>query len=70
MTSSGLSAYAQIWERGRNVIRPSKVLAPATGYPDRPEPGEFESRLNLDVVFTSVEPTLAALKKLELLQAG
>jgi len=40
-----------------------KVLAPATGYPDRVENGEYESRLNVDVVFTSVEPTLAALKK-------
>ena len=40
-----------------------KVLAPAIVYPDRPETGESESRLNLDVVFTSVEPTLAALKK-------
>jgi hypothetical protein len=26
-------------------------------------PGELESRLNLDVVFTTLEPTLAALKK-------
>jgi len=40
-----------------------KLLAPATGCPDRPETGESESRLNVDVVFTSVEPTLAALKK-------
>lgn len=40
-----------------------KVLAPATGYPDHLETGESESRLNLDVVFTSVEPTLAALRK-------
>src|SRR5205085_11201493 len=36
---------------------------PATGLPDRPDFGESESRLNIDVVFTSVEPTLAALKK-------
>jgi hypothetical protein len=28
-----------------------------------PAAGESESRLNLDVVFTSVEPTLAALKR-------
>ena len=40
-----------------------KVLAPATGCPDRPETGEYESRLNVDVVFTSLEPTLAALRK-------
>ena len=40
-----------------------KLLAPATGCPDRVENGEYESRLNVDVVFTSVEPTLAALKK-------
>ena len=40
-----------------------KPLAPATGAPARPGTGEFESKLNVDVVFTSVEPTLAALKK-------
>ncbi len=40
-----------------------KLLAPATGWPDRPETGESESGLNIDVVFTSVDPTLAALKK-------
>ena len=40
-----------------------KALAPATGFPDSPETGDPDSRLNVDVVFTSVEPTLAALKK-------
>ena len=40
-----------------------KVLAPAAGCPDRPEIGQYESRLNVDVVFTSLEPTLAALRR-------
>jgi hypothetical protein len=40
-----------------------KPLLPATGSPARPGTGEFESKLNVDVVFTSIEPTLAALKK-------
>lgn len=39
-----------------------KPLLPATGSP-APGAGEFESKLNVDVVFTSIEPTLAALKK-------
>jgi len=40
-----------------------KPLAPATGAPARPGTGKFESKLSVDVVFTSIEPTLAALKK-------
>src|ERR1700680_4376260 len=40
-----------------------KVLAPATGQPSRPSVKEADRRLNIAVVFTSVESTLAALKE-------
>jgi len=47
-----------------------KPLAPATGAPARPGTGKFESKLSVDVVFTSIEPTLAALKKAGALAGG
>ena len=40
-----------------------RVLAPSPGYPAPPVIEKTESRLNVAVVFTSVEATLAALKK-------
>jgi len=40
-----------------------KLLVPATGVPQPPVGRETEARLNISVVFTSVAPTLAALKK-------
>jgi hypothetical protein len=40
-----------------------KVLAPSSGYPAPPATEETESRLNVAVVFTSVEATMAALRK-------
>ena len=40
-----------------------KVLAPSVGYPATPAIEETASRLNVAVVFTSVEATLAALKQ-------
>ena len=40
-----------------------KMLAPATGQPSRPSVKEADRRLNIAVVFTSVESTLAALKE-------
>jgi hypothetical protein len=40
-----------------------KVLAPATGRPEEAGAGKEESKLNISVVFTSVEATLAALKR-------
>jgi len=39
-----------------------KILAPADGRPQCPAIEEAESRLNISVVFTAVESTLAALK--------
>ena len=40
-----------------------KLLVPASGVPQSSLAGETESRLNVSVVYTSVAPTLAALKK-------
>jgi hypothetical protein len=40
-----------------------KILAPATGYPTRREPEVSDQKLNIAVVFTSVQSTLAALKQ-------
>jgi len=40
-----------------------RVLAPSPGYPAPPAIEETRSRLNVAVVFTSVEPTLTALRK-------
>lgn len=40
-----------------------KFFVPATGYPVSPERQQTDSRLNICVVFTSLEPTLAALHK-------
>ena len=40
-----------------------KILAPAIGQPNRPQVEEVGQRLNIAVVFTSVDSTLAALKE-------
>jgi hypothetical protein len=40
-----------------------KILVPATGHPSRPIAPETEQKLNIVVVFTSIESTLAALKE-------
>jgi hypothetical protein len=40
-----------------------KILAPATGRPNQPSSTEADQKLNISVVFTSVESTLAALKE-------
>lgn len=40
-----------------------KILVPATGHPARPIGQEADQKLNIAVVFTSVESTLAALKE-------
>ena len=40
-----------------------KLLAPRTGHPTRPIREEANQKLNIAVVFTSVESTLAALKE-------
>lgn len=40
-----------------------KILIPATGHPAQPAREEADQQLNIAVVFTSVESTLAALKE-------
>src|SRR3984885_5180006 len=40
-----------------------KILTPATGHPAQPTRVEADQQLNIAVVFTSVESTLAALKE-------
>jgi len=40
-----------------------RIVQPATGHPGWSETEEAERRLNISVIFTSVEATLAALKK-------
>jgi hypothetical protein len=64
MTSSALSEYPQGVE-GRNnmTLASEKILAPATGQPSRPPLEEAGQKLNIAVVFTSVEATLSALKE-------
>jgi hypothetical protein len=41
----------------------AKLLAPATGHPTRRAGDDADQKLNIAVVFTSVEPTLAALRE-------
>lgn len=47
-----------------------KILAPATGHPERPSTVEADQKLNICVVFTSVESTLAALRETGGLASG
>jgi hypothetical protein len=64
MTSFGVSEYALVVE-GRKEMSWAiqKILVPGTGVPVPPGVEEAERRLNISVVFTSVESTLAALKE-------
>jgi hypothetical protein len=45
------------------ALAPNRTVRPAVGQPDRPSPIATETQLNVDVVFTSVRATLAALRK-------
>jgi len=64
MTSSGLSEYALEVEGQNDMsLAIQKILVPATGLPVHPVSEEEERGLNISVVFTSVESTLAALKE-------
>jgi hypothetical protein len=64
MTSSGLREYSQDVGRQNNMsLAIEKRLAPRTGHPTRPIGEEVDQKLNIAVVFTSVESTLAALKE-------
>src|SRR5450631_2554179 len=64
MTSSGLREYAQdVGGQNNMSLAIEKVLKPATGRPARPVGNGADQKLNIAVVFTSVESTLAALKE-------
>ena len=64
MTSSGFHEYYQDVEGLNDMsLAMEKVLIPATGQPSRPPVEKADQRLNIAVVFTSVESTLAALKE-------
>ena len=45
------------------VLAFERILQPGTGHPVRPEVEDRGPRLNISVIFTSVESTLKALKK-------
>jgi hypothetical protein len=64
MTSSGLSEYSQIMGGQNNMsLAIEKILVPATGHPARSVVDAADQKLNISVVFTSVESTLAALQE-------
>src|SRR5258706_3417456 len=63
MTSSGLVTYPQIVEEKDMSLALEKLLTPAPARPQRTERASDSPRLNIAVVFTSVTPTLAALRR-------
>jgi len=64
MTSSGVGEYSQVVVGHYNIsLAIEKTLAPFTGRPTRHEPKRIDERLNIAVVFTTVEATLPALRK-------
>jgi hypothetical protein len=64
MTSSGPGEYSQgVGGQNNMSLAIEKLLAPRTGHPARPIGEEADRKLNIAVVFTSVEPTLAALQE-------
>src|SRR6266496_1200251 len=63
MTSSWLTEYSQdVEERTDMLLAVEKILAPAPGYPARPRAEEAQ-RLSIAVISTSIESTIAAMKK-------
>ena len=64
MTSSGLGEYSlDVGRQNDMSLAIEKILIPATGHPAQPTRVEADQQLNIAVVFTSVESTLAALKE-------
>src|SRR5258705_13831858 len=64
MTLSRLNEYALDVREGKGMsFAIEKILVPAIGQPSRPPVEEVGQRLNIAVVFTSVDSTLAALKE-------
>ncbi len=64
MTSSGPGEYALDVEGVNKMsLAIEKISVPATGLPGWPPAEEADQRLNIAVIFTSVEATLTALKE-------
>jgi len=64
MTSSGPEAYPQVVEGRKNTLLAlERKLPPEIGHPAHREAEKPGPGLSISVVFTSVESTLAALKK-------
>src|SRR5512135_2831880 len=64
MTSLRLREYSQdVGGQNHMSLAIEKLLAPRTGHPARHIGEEADQKLNIAVVFTSVESTLAALKE-------
>jgi len=64
MTSSRLQEYSQDVRGQKHMsLAIEKLLAPRTGHPTRPVREETDQKLNIAVVFTSVESTLSAMKE-------
>jgi hypothetical protein len=64
MTSSGVSEYSlDVGGQNNMSLAIEKILVPATGHPTRPIGAEADQKLNISVVFTSVDSTLEALKE-------
>ena len=64
MTSSALSLYSSfVGPRHDMSFAIERILSPAHGRPEQPRETEADRRLNIAVIFTSAESTLAALKE-------
>src|SRR5665213_4466151 len=64
MTSLGLREYSQsVGGQNHMSLAIEKLLAPRTGHPTRPIGEQADQKLDIAVVFTYVESTLAALKE-------
>jgi hypothetical protein len=64
MTFLDLPQYASVvGARNEMSFAIEKILVPASAHPEQPSVTEADQRLNIAVVFTSIEATLAALKE-------
>jgi hypothetical protein len=64
MTSSGLYLYPRNVEGQKEMsLALEKLVIPGTAHPATPRSEDTDQRLNISVIFTSVESTLAALRK-------
>lgn len=64
MTSSGRNEYSRdVEQRADTSLAFEKTLIPSAGRPAQAETEENHPRLNISVIFTSVEATVAALRR-------